>query len=51
MVEWILLVPATILLYWPTPITDATGTAIVALVWFMQKSKNKREEKMITQEV
>jgi len=49
-VEWVLLAPATVLLYWPTPITDATGAAIVALVWFMQKSKNKREENMSTQE-
>lgn len=43
-IEWILLVPATLLLYWPTPVTDVTGAAIVALVWFMQKSKNKRDE-------
>lgn len=49
-VEWILLVPATVLLYWPTPITDAAGAAIVALVWFMQKTKNKREENMNAQE-
>lgn len=42
--EWILLVPATILLYWPTLITDITGTVIVAGVWFMQKNKNKRDE-------
>ncbi|MDY0292072.1 MAG: TRAP transporter fused permease subunit [Desulfuromonadaceae bacterium] len=45
-VEWILLIPATILLYWPTPITDVAGAAIVAMIWFMQKSKNKREENM-----
>ena len=43
-VEWVLLVPATILLYWPTILTDVIGVAIVALVWFMQKTKNKRDE-------
>lgn len=45
-VEWLMLAPATVLLYWPTFITDASGAAIVALVWLMQKSKNKREENM-----
>ncbi len=43
-VEWILLVPATLLLYWPTFLTDGIGAAIVALVWFMQRMKNKRDE-------
>jgi len=43
-VEWMLLAPATVLLYWPTPITDIAGACVVALVWFMQKSKNKRDE-------
>ena len=42
-VEWLLLAPATLLLYWPTFLTDGLGVAIVALVWFMQKMKNKRE--------
>jgi TRAP transporter 4TM/12TM fusion protein len=41
--EWLLLAPATLLLYWPTFLTDGIGVAIVALVWFMQKSKNKRD--------
>jgi TRAP transporter 4TM/12TM fusion protein len=43
-VEWLLLAPATVLLYWPTFLTDGVGVAIVALVWFMQKVKNKREQ-------
>ncbi len=43
-VEWILLAPATILLYWPTFLTDGIGVVIVALVWFMQKMKNKRDQ-------
>ncbi|MDY0211810.1 MAG: TRAP transporter fused permease subunit [Desulfuromonadaceae bacterium] len=47
--EWLLLIPATILLYWPTLITDVTGAAIIASVWFMQKAKNKRDEAMAQQ--
>lgn len=43
-VEWLLLAPATLLLYWPTFLTDGIGLIIVALVWYMQKSKNKRDE-------
>ncbi len=42
-IEWALLAPATLLLYWPTFMTDGIGVVIVALVWFMQKTKNKRE--------
>ncbi len=42
--EWMLLAPATLLLYWPTFITDGIGVVIVALVWWMQKAKNKRDE-------
>jgi TRAP transporter 4TM/12TM fusion protein len=42
-IEWVLLAPATLLLYWPTFLTDGIGVVIVALVWFMQKTKNKRE--------
>ncbi|MFA5700823.1 MAG: TRAP transporter fused permease subunit [Desulfuromonas sp.] len=47
--EWLLLLPATILLYWPTLLTDIIGTAIVAGVWFMQKAKNKRDEALAQQ--
>ncbi|GAB6191036.1 TRAP transporter permease [Desulfocastanea catecholica] len=43
-VEWLLLAPATLLLYWPTFLTDGIGLVVVALVLYMQKSKNKREE-------
>lgn len=43
-VEWLLLAPATVLLYWPTFLTDGIGVAMVALVWFMQKAKNKRDQ-------
>lgn len=44
-IEWLLLAPATLLLYWPTLLTDAVGLALVALVWFMQKTKNNRDLK------
>lgn len=43
-VEWLLLAPATLLLYWPTFFTDGIGLLVVALVLYMQKSKNKRDE-------
>lgn len=42
--EWLILAPATVLLYWPTIITDVIGIVLVALVWFMQHSKNKRDQ-------
>jgi TRAP-type uncharacterized transport system fused permease subunit len=42
-VEWLLLVAATILLYWPTVPTDLAGLAVIALVWFLQHTKNKRD--------
>lgn len=41
--EWLLLAPATLLLYWPTILTDVVGILLVALVWFMQKKKNERD--------
>jgi TRAP-type uncharacterized transport system fused permease subunit len=42
--EWLMLAPATLLLYWPTIVTDIVGIVLVGLVWFMQRSKNKREQ-------
>jgi hypothetical protein len=42
--EWLILAPATVLLYWPTIVTDIIGIVLVGLVWFMQRSKNKREK-------
>jgi TRAP transporter 4TM/12TM fusion protein len=41
--EWLLLAPATVLLYWPTIITDLAGIVLVAMVWVMQSAKNRRE--------
>ncbi len=42
--EWLLLVAATLLLYWPTFITDAVGVCIVGCVWLLQRKKNLNEE-------
>ncbi|MCP3177245.1 MAG: TRAP transporter fused permease subunit [Desulfuromonadales bacterium] len=42
--EWLILAAATILLYWPTLVTDAIGIGLVAIVFIMQKAKNKREQ-------
>ncbi|HMB68281.1 MAG TPA: biotin/lipoyl-containing protein, partial [bacterium] len=42
--EWVLLAGATLLLYWPTPITDFAGLALVALVWWSQRGRNRRDE-------
>jgi len=35
--EFVLLGVGTVLLYWPTLITDAAGLAVVALVWWLQR--------------
>lgn len=42
--EWLLLAIATLLLYWPTFITDASGVCLVGIVWLMQRKKNTKEE-------
>lgn len=47
-VEWVLLAGATFLLFWPTFLTDGIGLVIVAGILFMQKSKNKRDEGLVT---
>jgi TRAP transporter 4TM/12TM fusion protein len=44
LIEWIIFAVATVLLYWPTLLTDIVGLALVGLVYLMQKAKNKREE-------
>ena len=41
--EWLILAPATVLLYWPTISTDIIGIGLVGLVWFMQWTKNRRD--------
>jgi TRAP-type uncharacterized transport system fused permease subunit len=45
--EWLLLAPATLLLYWPTFLTDGIGIVIVVLVWYMQKRKNKSDNSKV----
>ena len=41
--EWLLLAPATLLLYWPTIISDLAGIVLVGAVWLMQSAKNRKE--------
>ncbi len=43
LVEWIIFAVATVLLYWPTVITDFAGLALVSIVYMMQRAKNKRQ--------
>ncbi|PLY02383.1 MAG: C4-dicarboxylate ABC transporter permease [Desulfuromonas sp.] len=40
--EWLMLAAATILLYWPTLLTDAIGIVLTAIVLFLQIAKNKK---------
>jgi len=42
-IEWLLLAVGTLLLYWPTLITDGAGLVLVALVFMMQNTKNKKD--------
>jgi len=42
--EWLMLAAATILLYWPTLLTDAVGIVLTAIVLFMQITKNKKDQ-------
>ena len=44
LVEWLILAVATVLLYWPTLITDGAGLLLVAVVYFSQKARNRRDE-------
>jgi len=41
--DWVLLAAATLLLYWPTFLTDGIGLAIAAVVYLSQKRRNARE--------
>jgi TRAP transporter 4TM/12TM fusion protein len=43
LVEWLIFAVATVCLYWPTIITDLTGIVLVAVVYAMQRAKNKKE--------
>ncbi|MBT8091687.1 MAG: TRAP transporter fused permease subunit [Gammaproteobacteria bacterium] len=44
LIEWLILAVATVLLYWPTLITDGAGLVLVAIVYASQKARNKRDE-------
>jgi TRAP-type uncharacterized transport system fused permease subunit len=44
LIEWLILAVATVLLYWPTLITDGAGLVLVAIVYVSQKARNKRDE-------
>ncbi|MFC3853555.1 TRAP transporter permease [Salinispirillum marinum] len=35
---WLLLGAATVLLYWPTMVTDAFGLALIAIIWWLQRN-------------
>jgi TRAP transporter 4TM/12TM fusion protein len=48
LVEWIIFAVATVLLYWPTLVSDIAGLVLVGLVWFMQNAKNKRAAAAVT---
>ncbi|GAA3710971.1 TRAP transporter permease [Oceanisphaera sediminis] len=40
LLEWLLLGAGTLLLYWPTLVSDIGGLALVALVWWLQRESN-----------
>jgi TRAP transporter 4TM/12TM fusion protein len=44
LVEWLALAAATVLLYWPTPVTDLAGLVVVAVIWFSQRARNRKDE-------
>jgi TRAP transporter 4TM/12TM fusion protein len=44
LIEWLVLAVATVLLYWPTLVTDAAGLLLVAAIWMSQKARNRRDE-------
>lgn len=43
--EWILMAPATLLLFWPTFITDGAGLIIMAVIFFLQKRRINKLKK------
>ena len=48
LIEWLVLAVATVLLYWPTFITDGIGLLLVAAIYMSQKARNKRDEDRMT---
>jgi TRAP-type uncharacterized transport system fused permease subunit len=45
LVEWLILAVGTVLLYWPTLISDAGGLLLVGAVYLSQKARNRRDER------
>ncbi|MBM9606514.1 TRAP transporter fused permease subunit [Desulfopila inferna] len=43
--EWLLMAPATLLLFWPTFITDGAGLIIMAVIFFLQKRRINKLKK------
>ncbi|MDF1579679.1 MAG: TRAP transporter fused permease subunit [Desulfuromonadales bacterium] len=43
-IEWVLLAAGSILLYWPTLMTDLVGVALVGIVWLSQVARNKKDQ-------
>ncbi len=44
LLEWVVLAIATVLLYWPTLLTDGIGLLLVGAVYMSQKARNRRDE-------
>jgi TRAP transporter 4TM/12TM fusion protein len=44
LLEWLLLAAGTVLLYWPTLLTDGMGLLLVAAVYMSQKARNRHDE-------
>ncbi len=44
LVEWLILAVATVLLFWPTLVTDGAGLVLVAIVYASQKARNRKDE-------
>ena len=44
--EWLVLAVATLLLYWPTFVTDGAGLVLVTLVWASQTYLNKDKDEL-----
>ncbi|MDH3216279.1 MAG: TRAP transporter fused permease subunit, partial [Candidatus Krumholzibacteria bacterium] len=43
LLEWIALAAATLLLYWPGFLTDASGLALVGVVYLSQRARNRED--------
>jgi TRAP-type uncharacterized transport system fused permease subunit len=49
LIEWLVLAVATVVLYWPTLLTDGIGLLLVAAIYLSQRARNKRDEGMTGQ--